>query len=283
MAKNRVYSIVVSYNSNLMHLEKVLSDLVKQCNVVVVDNSTKNCSRTGIRDVCGKLNIHLIALNDNFGIAYGQNVGVAWVRSQGGTEILLLDDDSTPNPNLVSGLLEAQAESGCCSAVIGAITVGPDGKNLSNTRTPTMRGFSVCTELNSSGTLIPISVFDRVGNFNESLFIDCVDFEWGWRARLLGIPLLLCEDVVMQHRLGHSSRFGLRIPSPIRHYYQYRNVLKMVADSGAPAVWRLSQLVKLPIKLVLILFIADRRYDRLRYAVYGIVDFVLRRYGKFCH
>ncbi|END16895.1 putative rhamnosyltransferase domain protein, partial [Escherichia coli P0301867.8] len=34
----------------------------------------------------------------------------------------------------------------------------------------------------SSGSLTKVDVFKKIGLFDEDLFIDYVDYEWGWRA-----------------------------------------------------------------------------------------------------
>lgn len=280
---NGVVAVVVTFNSDLERLVKSLSALAKQCSVVVVDNSTQSSSREEIRATCDKTGAFLISLGDNRGIAYAQNVGIAWARERAVDDILLMDDDSIPAQSLVMDLIEARKTSQLHSVVVSARTVSENGKDLSNRSPENSVGLTPCSELTSSGALISVSIFDRVGVFDERLFIDCVDFEWGWRALALGIPLMLCDSVTIQHRLGEASRLGLRLPSPIRHYYQYRNVVMMLGNSRAPFRWRLLQLIKLPVKLVLILPLADRRFDRLRYIAWGLWDFITGRTGKFNH
>jgi rhamnosyltransferase len=280
---NGVVAVVVTFNSDLERLVKSLSSLTTQCCVVVVDNSTQSSSREEIRAICAKTGAFLVSLGDNLGIAYAQNVGIAWARQRAVDDILLMDDDSIPTQSLVMDLIEARKTSQLHPVVVSARTVSENGKDLSNRSPENSVGLTPCSELTSSGTLISASIFDRVGVFDERLFIDCVDFEWGWRALALGIPLMLCDSVTIQHRLGEATRLGLRLPSPIRHYYQYRNVVMMLVNSAAPFRWRLLQLIKLPVKLVLILLIADRRFDRLRYMAWGMWDYFTGRTGKFNH
>lgn len=278
-----VIAVVVTFNSDLIRLTKLLSTLANQCCVVVVDNSTQASCREQIRAACGRAGVFCLPLGDNFGIAHAQNIGIAWAREHAAVDILLMDDDSMPTQSLVVDLLEARKTSQLNLAVVSARTVSENGEDISNRGPQNSVGLTPCNELTSSGTLISASIFDRVGVFDDRLFIDCVDFEWGWRALALGVPLMLCDGVAIQHRLGEATRLGLRIPSPIRHYYQYRNVSMMIVRSKAPFRWRLFQLIKLPVKLVLLLLLADRRFDRLRYAAWGLCDFFTVRTGKFNH
>jgi rhamnosyltransferase len=276
-----VVAVVVTYNSDAIRLEDSLRILAKQCTVLVVDNSTQVASRDQIRKACNKVGASWLPLGENLGIAHAQNCGIVWAKEHAASDILLIDDDSLPPKSLVADLLEARKASSIQPVVVSARIVGADGEDISNRAADVASDLTSCSELTSSGTLIPVAVFDRVGIFDDRLFIDCVDFEWGWRALALGVPLMLCNRVAIQHRLGEGVRLGLKIPSPIRHYYQYRNVSRMIVCSKAPLPWRLSQLIKLPIKLVLFALLADRRVERLRYAGRGLRDFLSGRTGKF--
>ncbi len=276
-----VVAVVVTYNSQIERLGESLSILASQCTVVVVDNSTKASFREEIRSVCERFNVFNLSLGDNFGIARAQNIGIAWARANSAVDILLMDDDSIPSTSLVADLIKARRSSQLNLVVISARTVDENGEDISNCAAKNSGGLTPCSELTSSGTLISSKVFDRVGVFDERLFIDCVDFEWGWRAMALGVSLVLCDDATIQHKLGEVTRFGLRLPSPIRHYYQYRNVSMMIVRSVAPFAWRFQQLLKLPIKLFLILVIGDRRLERLRYVAWGLYDFFCGQAGKF--
>jgi rhamnosyltransferase len=278
---NKVVSIVVTFNSDAERFDRLLFALSGQCGLVVIDNSTLNISRDRIKRSCMRVGAILCELGDNFGIARAQNIGVALARDCGAEFVILMDDDSIPSDSFVKELLDARHKYGSYQVVISARTISEAGVDVSNHPPGRSDFFTQCSELTSSGSLIPIEVIDAVGPFNELLFIDCVDFEWGWRARALGIQLVLCNDLFIQHRLGEGSKFGFNTPSPIRHYYQYRNVLRMIFHSKAPLRWRLAQLVKLPIKVILIILLADRRIVRLQYTFHGIYDFLIGRFGKF--
>lgn len=276
MRKN-IIAIVISYNSDVIRFSDNLKIISKQCEVVVVDNSTSMEISNALKDICNLMKVTIISLGDNYGIAFAQNRGVEWAKKNNATDILLMDDDSTPSITLVSDLLKAR-DKFFSSIVISARAIDSDGTEIYS-------GFNSsdtikCTELMSSGTLIPLPIFESVGHFDESLFIDCVDYEWGWRAISKDYSLYIAKNAIIKHRLGEGRQMSVRMPSPIRHYYQYRNVLKMIFSSDANMRWRISQVFKLPIKLILILIFADRRYERINYALKGIGDFLNSRYGK---
>lgn len=278
-----VTAVIVTYNTAASRLDAALSALLSQCVVVVVDNSTQTTSAAEIRGTCERHRVDCLSLGSNFGIAHAQNRGIEHALARGAADVLLMDDDSVAPPDLVQGLLSARVRSPVQPLVVSARIVNELGRDMSNCRRQSENGLTHCSELTSSGTLVPASVFRHVGLFDETLFIDCVDFEWGWRALKNGVPLMLSDDVSIRHHLGEGERMGLKIPSPIRHYYQYRNVMRMIFRSAAPWRWRMQQSVKLPVKLMLIALLADRRRLRLRYAAWGLCDALLGRAGQFNH
>jgi rhamnosyltransferase len=275
-----ICALIVCYNSDLDRLEKSLRLLTGQSFVIVVDNSDVAISSGKIELICHSFGALYLSMGGNCGIAEAQNVGIEIARKRGAKDLLLMDDDSLPTPTLVRELLLTREAIHGNFVVVSARTIDECGRDVSNCAPVGLSGVTLCSQLTSSGALIPMAVFDAVGVFDDKLFIDCVDFEWGWRAVNCGVSLFLCDRVAIQHRLGTGSRFGLRFPSPVRHYYQYRNILKMIFQSKAPLSWRASQLIKLPVKLILIVILADFRIIRVRFAALGIWDFLRGRFGK---
>jgi rhamnosyltransferase len=88
----------------------------------------------------------------------------------------------------------------------------------------------------TSGALTNLACHQQVGGFDEALFIDAVDFEYGIRAKLAGFRLVQFTHVFMQHEVGRMIRrssikslFLVKksksLHSPIRYYYMLRNYL----------------------------------------------------------
>src|SRR5690606_36905073 len=79
----------------------------------------------------------------------------------------------------------------------------------------------------SSGCLISLDAIEKIGTFEESLFIDYVDTEWCWRARRKGFRLLGVGSAHMKHNLGDDEFIAFGQPrtlhAPFRLYYQMRN------------------------------------------------------------
>lgn len=91
-------------------------------------------------------------------------------------------------------------------------------------------------DLITSGSLMNLSLFKRIGDFDESLFIDLVDNEYCARAKLEGYSIILFSNIYLIHELGKEvvrssikSLFTIKkkkeVHSALRCYYMYRNLL----------------------------------------------------------
>jgi len=61
-----------------------------------------------------------------------------------------------------------------------------------------------CTNLNGSGTLMRIELFELLGGLEESLFIDHIDTEWSFRVLAHGYTLWGIPGAILQHRMGDA-------------------------------------------------------------------------------
>lgn len=91
-------------------------------------------------------------------------------------------------------------------------------------------------DLITSGSILNLSLFQKIGGFDELLFIDLVDNEYCARAKIKGFSIIKFSNIHLVHELGKQvfnssikSLFLIKkkkeIHSPLRCYYMYRNLL----------------------------------------------------------
>jgi rhamnosyltransferase len=275
----KTVAVVVAYESKIQILEESLKTISKQCVVVLVDNSTSNTNSKLIKECAEKYKSEYISMGKNCGIGYAQNRGIELAISRGADAVLLLDDDSVPEESLVENLVACSKSFGL-DCVISSNAKDELGQEISNVRY-TRKTVVKCRDMMSSGTLIPTKIYKNVGKFNEEMFIDCVDFEWGWRAQKLGIKIFVCKTTSIKHRLGSGLVLGLKYPAPLRHYYQYRNITRLVFGTSAPIMWRFAQVIKLLLKPAIIILLFSKKRERLKYIILGIKDAAAKKTGRF--
>ena len=205
----RIASVTVAFNADPLLLAKQLVALQNQVDkIIIVDNGSVPSIKSGLcqpeiaATLAGAPRIDFVELNKNDGIAAGFNVGIEAARKLGAQLVLLMDHDSVPAADMVSKLYAGylQAISASATGIVAAI--GPrivdtrDAQEFPFIRLGWFRNLHIrcggnqenlvaCDLLISSGTLVSIDAFDRIGKFDETLFIDNVDLEWCCRARAL--------------------------------------------------------------------------------------------------
>lgn len=309
----KVCAVIVSYEPDLAVLRCCIEQIELQVGgVCLVDNTSTPEVALQISQLKGsrrqdnhhkKIHFHCISLGHNQGIASAQNKGIAWAAEQQFEYVLLLDQDSLANPQMVSNQLAAfrqLASEGVVPAAIGAAYIEANSGHSSAFiqfgmpfckriyYTPGGANLVRADSLISSGSLISIDTLKAVGEMDESLFIDHVDTEWFLRAAARGFPAYGLWQATMSHALGATSlQFWLgrwyRYPlyPPLRYYYIFRNSLLLWRLPWAPFAWRAFDARRLLRIALLNLLASDQRLPRWRYMWAGIRDGIKARRGEY--
>jgi len=126
---------------------------------------------------------------------------------------------------------------------------------------------------------MPIALVDAIGGLDEALFIDHVDTEWAFRAMFHGAHLYGIPWLAFEHNMGEKVRriwfFSWRVwpeRSPLRHYYLFRNTVRLIRRPYVPKVWKGWALVKLIVDTLITTAIDTRRGQQLRMMYRGFVE-----------
>ncbi len=220
-----IYAGIVTYNPDIEVLKKNIEAISNQLNcVVVVDNASANVEE--IKKITTDIGIEVICNARNEGIAkalnqlmgYGKECGFGWMLS--------LDQDSVCPPDYCKKMLEVLKlvpNPGIVAPTIVDKTVGIVGHN------PICEFQEVRTCI-TSGAFVKIDVWEKVGKYDEAMFIDSVDFEFCYRVRKYGYKVVQVKDVELSHKLGgcemhHFLFWKIRVNhhSAFRKYYIARN------------------------------------------------------------
>lgn len=284
----KIYSILVAYNPPLEELKDSVERLKKQTDIIVVCNNSDYDL-----DLKSDEQIKLFNFGENLGIAKAQSIGMKWAFENGADFILQMDQDSIPNDNLVEKLLECYEKlttKGYAIGLVGSQDYDKDTKYISQPKIDKgsfleKENYIKINQVISSGSLVPKSTYELVGEMDDGLFIDAVDFEYCWRIIEQELLLIKNLDAKIAHKLGDGTKkiFGfidVIIPSPIRHYYQTRNLFLLLNRKYVPIYWKISNLIKLLLKLIFLPFILKQRKKRLEYIFQGIKDGLSRKGGR---
>jgi rhamnosyltransferase len=266
----KVFALIVLYNPNPESILQNLWSIRNQVSrIIVIDNSN---SPVNFENTLGLIDYYFY--NNNFGgIAHAQNLGLKHAIREGAKFILLLDQDSSPAPDMVSILVRDFLKLQGNNINVSSIAPFAINSESGEPYKPRLRkhiqfefdkNIFFCNELISSGTLIDASVFNIVGLMNDLLFIDGVDHEWCWRARCYNFKLALTKNTSLIHSLGDGDRYilGIRISisSTFRIYYQYRNFIFLCSKSYVPLYWKINNFIKYSIKYFYYPIFVSRKY-----------------------
>lgn len=297
---NRVAAIIITYNPDLASVERLVSSLLEQVvKIVIVDNGSSNSRELKTLAHCYQA-VEIQCLAKNVGIGEAQNIGIkAALKYHGIDFILLSDDDSEPQPDMVSKLC-----STAVSKMLQGKKVAAVGPNLIDARQPVrppflrVKGLRMVRQLETvpgevvevdfliaSGSLLPVETLNEVGLMNELMFIDYVDIEWALRAKEKGFQSFGDYKAKMMHSIGDAPIiFGKQFypsHSSLRHYYMMRNAVWLYKKPYISFQWKLVDGYKLLLKFGFYTLFAKPRLKHFKMMCKGMYDGLASNMGPF--
>lgn len=275
-----IYAIIVAFNPNIEDFFNNLNNMYSAFNgVLLIDNSDNySVSKEVQLRSCKYDNITYKSLSNN-GIGAAQNYAVKFLAENKIYDDILLtffDQDSYIEKSEVLELADhfiQEKEKDENVVMLGATTNSEDG----------LSGLTATRHIISSGSITNLSDFEKVGFFDEDLFIDFIDFAWCWKAELQGYKIMVDHDILLHHQTTGNLKkiFGKGIDSPNRLYYVYRNIiisLKRYSDSFSFSFgWYKHLFVKAVFQLI---FAGDKK-ERCRMIFKGVWHGIKGKSGKY--
>ena len=218
----KIAAVVVFYNPSDENIKNIYNYIDSVDKLYIVDNSDDDVVR--IKDT---KKIKYIKLGENKGIAYALNSGAKNAIEDKYKYLLTLDQDSKMTGNIVNKMVEYL--KGSKDKKIGLISPYQDIDSKNDVLNNDVEDM---VEVMTSGNIINLDAYKKIGGFKDWLFIDCVDTDYCMNLHKHGYKVLRLNNVVMKHELGNlkvHKLFGKEYPcynhNPIRRYYIVRNNL----------------------------------------------------------
>lgn len=292
---SQICCIVVTYQPDPAVLRQQMESIPGACHRVVVDNASEPGLFVRTQEMLAEFDVEVSRNADNLGLAAAQNQGAALAIQQfpQAKFLLFLDQDTVPGAGAVEALLDGYLTA---ASVHGAGAAGP---RMVDVATGLHHGFHVmrglrwvrvyppatqrepveCANLNGSGTLVQVPVWIAAGGMDGALFIDHVDTDWAFRMRALGYKLYGIPGSDFAHRMGEASHrvwlFGWHVwptRSPRRHYFLFRNTVRLMQRDHVPAVWKAWAGAKLLLTVVVTVCTDDQKREQFRQMIRGFRD-----------
>lgn len=289
-------TVTVTFNPDLDILKAQLERLPGAATKVIVDNASSPPLRQALRELAANRgDVTLVENPANLGLAAAINVGLRELatRTDVASRILLLDQDTEPEPGSIEQLLSAHRALSARDCSVAAV-----GPRLRDVDTALEHGFHqkrgwriarrhpAATDpplevlgLNGSGMLLSTACVLALGGMDEDLFIDHVDTEWSFRLRAAGYRMFGVPGAVFLHRMGAAGLrywfFGWRVwpcRAPVRHYYLFRNTVRLLRMKHVERVWKAWAPAKLALTMAAHLIFDRARVQQARQMFRGVRD-----------
>ena len=230
----KVAAIIISYNpdNNLLDSVNLLVNQVEK--IIIVDNGSESEKKKNInliKDINNE-KIKIIFNQENLGIATALNIGVKDALKQGYNWILTMDQDSKVSSNMIEKMFEVYStiDESERKDILSIFPNFVDERIQSIEENSEMNAYEYVDADITSGNLLKAEVFDKVGFFDDSLFIDLVDTDFCMRLNEENIKMIKVRDAILYHSLGESQtvksifgKFNTSNHSALRRYYMTRN------------------------------------------------------------
>lgn len=227
----RICAGIVTYNPDISRLKENYSQIKKQVDIVVFcDNGSKNFDK-----VIALVDENDIVMNlkENKGIATALNKLCEYAYENGYTWIMTLDQDSVCPDDFVERLSKHCNDD---IAIVGPRILYEGNEQYSAKYEKDIEDVEWVI---TSGSLTNTNAWKAIGGFDDVLFIDKVDTDYGIRVNSAGYKIRRDNTVVLNHELGNMRcvvELGRTIyvtnHNPKRIYYQCRNTIYLGKKIG---------------------------------------------------
>jgi len=233
-------AVVVTYHPDETVMENVNAIAAECACVVIVDNGSPAAVQAAF---AGLPRVEVIALGENRGVAAALNVGARHALKLGFSWMATFDQDSRPMPGMMAALRETAernppasvvapriVESGVGAADYRWVRPHPRAGWLFQRVTCGESDLPAVTMAITSGSLIELATWEKLGGFDEDLFIDYVDIDYCLRVRRAGRAVAVSAGAKLLHKLGARQtgvwlghEFRPTHHAAFRHYFIGRN------------------------------------------------------------
>lgn len=289
---SQVCAVITTYRPGEGFPDRVQRIRSQVGRVVIVDDGESAENKERLRRWFSKISGIILYHNEtNAGVATALNNGISIAKREGCRWVLTLDDDTIVEPDMVKNLIETwnlvAGQGGKPVAIMG---MARSGGHTGRFRSWPAEGrlFVEKRGIITSGSLMPLDVYDVVGPFRTEFFIDSIDYDFCLRARAKEFRVIKVYHIGMTHPLGNSTehRIGCLTlettnHTPIRRYYAYRNSTVLAQEHFRhDPLYSLAVFVYQLRMVALILLLENDRRKKVKMIFRGLLDGWRKRLGK---
>lgn len=276
----KIAAVVVLYEPTQNEIKNINTYINDIDILYVIDNSKKS----NISSMPNSSKIQYIFNNENIGVSKALNLGAEKAIKDGYSWILTMDQDTVFKNNTITEMKKSIEENDVSR--IGIITPWHDTKlKIEKPRTKVDYPLEVMT----SGNLVNLNIYQKVGGYKDWMFIDGIDIEYGLNLNKHGYKIMRLNNVEIEHNLGDIKYVDFLWEKDIlctnhnylRRYYMMRNYLyirDMYQDYNKEYVDKIANQKR---NIMTILLFESDKYRKIRNIIRGYFDYKRGIKGKY--
>ena len=289
MKISQLAGCVVLYNPDKNVIANIQSYLPFVSRLWVIDNS-EHADPTLLKNLQSFENLVYFNNNGNQGIANALNKAAEFAKNDHYDWLLTMDQDSQfLNNNSITVLINALDKMSTADPKLAIISAKHVVTEIKEEIRPesAIKSIDGCM---TSGNFISLAIWESIGKFKDSLFIDYVDHEYCLRLKKKGYTMYEATNSFLKHNLGNfevinSSPFKSYTVTHhnfIRRYYITRNRLFCISRYlFSDSKYCLTEFYNLWAEYGKILLYEKDKLKKSRSFMLGIFHFCVGRYGKY--
>ncbi len=292
----KVYIIILNWNGlndTIDCLESLRQIDYENYEIIVVDNNSFGDDIKILKEKYINYVSQFLINNENLGFAGGNNVGIKCALDSGADVVLILNNDTTVEPNFLSKLVESSnlnSEVGVLTPMINFYsnksTVWFAGGYISKIRTSGIplginksenlfQKSKYCTFASGCCMYVKKEVFDKIGFFDENYFLFLEDTDFSWRVSNSGFKILYEPSSKIYHRVSSTIS---RTSSMLNIYFNLRNRL-FFARKNLDIKYYFFIITLLMLSLMTKIIFVKNRVRMIKTVFYAIKDFQKKNMG----
>lgn len=245
----KVFAVLINYETAI-YTRECIESLVqsKQCDleIIVVDNSTSAEGYAQLQKEIAPYAVTLIKAPENLGFSNGNNIGIQYALAHGADYILMLNNDTVIDENMIAELLQ-KADNKTVTVPKMYYHANPTvlwyaggeiqwkfgktahiGENQEDCEIYSQE--KEVAFATGCCLLLHKKVIEQVGLWDESFFMYGEDVDYSIRLAQNGIKILYVPTAKLWHKVGASAG----IVSALGIYYDNRNRFFLIKKYNYP-------------------------------------------------
>lgn len=281
---------IVTYNPVISVLKRNIDAIYKNIDQIVIADNNSNNIKEILMLITNYEKIELLELEKNYGIAYALNKIVQEAENKHFDWLMLLDQDSECDKKIFAKyndfLLEHHNEK---IALLTPYIIDINKMTINDYSLLKLPKYSKVSFAITSASLINIDIYEKIGKFDNQLFIDCVDMDYSKRLELNGYEQIRVNTTYLLQQVGEAEKTKiLRIHkdnagnitimpyyrtnhSLMRQYYIARNNIIMIKKYFV-GIKKIKQCIYIFFYLFAKIFVEKNKVKLTKTIIRGMVD-----------